>query len=120
MKIERFEQLIAWQKSHELVLEVYRISKQFPSDERFGLTSQLRRAAVSIPANIAEGFKRRSQPEKCRFYNIAEAPLEEARYYFILAKELGYISDNTVLLTQADEAARLTKGLIQSVEASRR
>ena len=80
-KIERFEQLVAWQKAHALVLEVYRISKQFPDDERFGIISQLRRAAVSVPANIAEGFKRRSKPEKCRFYNIAEGSLEETRCY---------------------------------------
>ncbi len=106
MKVERFDQLVAWQKAHALVLDVYRISKQFQNDEHFGLTSQLRRAAVSIPANIAEGFKRRSKPEKCRFYNIAEASLEETRYYFILAKDLGYISDNRVLLAQADETAR--------------
>jgi len=117
-KIERFEQLVAWQKAHALVLEVYRITKRFPTDERFGLTSQARRASVSVSANVAEGFKRRSKPEKCRFYNVAEASLEEARYYFILARDLGYIADNTDLLSQTDEVARLLKGLIQSVESS--
>lgn len=88
-----FQQVIAWQKAHEFVLLVYRISKHFPEEERFGLTSQLRRAAVSIEANIAEGYRKISKPDKLRFLNIAQGSLEECRDYHILAKDLGYINN---------------------------
>lgn len=86
-KIVRFQQLKVWQQAHQLVLQVYALTKTFPADEKFGLISQMRRASVSVPANIAEGFKRRDQNEKVRFYNIAEASLEELKYYFILSKD---------------------------------
>lgn len=89
-----FQRVIAWQKAHEFVLLVYRISRHFPEDERFGLTSQLRRAAVSIEANIAEGYRKLSKPDKLRFLNIAQGSLEECRDYHILAKDLNYIDDN--------------------------
>ena len=88
-----FQRVIAWQKAHEFVLLVYRISKHFPEEERFGLTSQLRRAAVSIEANIAEGYRKISKPDKLRFLNIAQGSLEECRDYHILAKDLGYINN---------------------------
>ena len=89
-----FQRVIAWQKAHEFVLLVYRISKQFPEDERFGLTSQLRRAAVSIEANIAEGYRKLSKQDKLRFLNIAQGSLEECRDYHILIKDLNYINDD--------------------------
>jgi four helix bundle protein len=89
-----FQRVIAWQKAHEFVLLVYRISKHFPDDERFGLTSQLRRAAVSIEANIAEGYRKLSKSDKLRFLNIAQGSLEECRDYHILAKDLNYIDEN--------------------------
>lgn len=82
--VKRFQDLIVWQKAHEFVLCIYRVTGHFPNDERFGLTSQLRRAAVSIPANIAEGFKKKTVPDKLRFYNISQGSLEECRYYSIL------------------------------------
>ena len=85
-----FEDLIVWQKSHAFVLNVYKVSRNFPREETYGLTSQLRRAAISIPANIAEGFKRRGRPDKARLMNVAEGSLEEARYYLLLAHDLGY------------------------------
>jgi four helix bundle protein len=85
-----FEDLIVWQKAHQFVLEVYKLTKDFPKEELYGLTSQLRRAAVSIAANIAEGYKKRTKPDKTRFFNIAEGSLEECRYYLILATELKY------------------------------
>lgn len=88
-----FQRVIAWQKAHEFVLLVYKISKHFPEDERFGLTSQLRRAAVSIEANIAEGYREIGKADKLRFLNIAQGSLEECRNYHILAKDLNYISD---------------------------
>ena len=85
-----FEDLLAWQKAHSFVLTVYRLTGSFPKHEIFGLTSQFRRAAVSIPANIAEGFRRRGTSDKARFYNIAQASVEECRYYLILTRDLEY------------------------------
>lgn len=78
MAAQSFEELEVWQLAHRMVLEVYRLSENFPKHELFGLTSQLRRAAVSVPANIAEGFKKRSVADKVRFYNIAQGSLEES------------------------------------------
>jgi four helix bundle protein len=101
-----FRDILAWQKSHRFVLAVYTLTTNFPKHEMFGLTSQLRRAAVSIPANIAEGFRRRGRPDKARFMNIAEGSLEECRYYLILAADLGY-SDTLNLQTNLDEVSRL-------------
>jgi four helix bundle protein len=76
-----FQDLLVWQKAHQFVLEVYRYSAEFPRSELYGLSAQLRRAAVSVPANIAEGFRRRGKPDKARFMNIAQGSLEECRYY---------------------------------------
>ncbi len=84
-----FQDLIVWDKAHQFVLSVYRLSNNFPKNEMYGLTSQIRRAAISIPANIAEGFKKKTKPDKARFLNIAQASLEECRYYLILIKDLG-------------------------------
>ena len=86
-----FENVIAWQKAHQFVLSVYRITRTFPEDERFGLTSQFRRAAVSIEANIAEGYKKLSKADKLRFMNIAQGSLEECRDYILLSRDLDYI-----------------------------
>ena len=84
------EEVAVWQKAHAWVLAVYRASAGFPQHELFGLTAQLRRAAVSVPANFAEGFKRQSRLDKVRFYNMAQGSLEECRYYMRLAQDLGY------------------------------
>ena len=115
-KIDRFQQLVAWQEAHRLVLEVYRTTKGFPADERFVLVPQMRRAAVSIPANIAEGFKRRGMQEKIRFYNIAEGSLEELKYFFVLSGDLGYMASDGELMAQAETVGRLLNGLIVSTE----
>ena len=88
-----FENVVAWQKAHVFVLLVYRITKSFPSDELYGLTSQFRRAAVSIEANIAEGYKKISKADKLRFMNISQGSMEECRDYILLARDLNYISD---------------------------
>jgi len=90
---------VVWQKAHQFVLAVYRLTGEFPSAEQYGLTSQFRRAAVSIPANIAEGFKKRGKADKARFLNIAQGSLEECRYYVILTRDLGYA--NVAVLTPA-------------------
>ncbi|HPX05072.1 MAG TPA: four helix bundle protein [Tenuifilaceae bacterium] len=88
-----FEDLKVWQKAHTFVLSVYAVTKMFPSNEAFGITSQIRRSAVSVPANIAEGYKRLTKPDKLRFFNIAQASLEETRYYVILCRDLKYIDE---------------------------
>ena len=84
-----FQDLLVWQKAHAFVLEAYRITAAFPKSATYGLALQMRRAAVSIPANIAEGFRRRGKADKARFLNIAEGSVEECRYFLILIKDLG-------------------------------
>ena len=87
-----FQDIIAWQKAHIFVLSVYKYCKTFPPEEKYGLWSQFTRAAVSIAANIAEGYKKISKLDKIRFFNISQGSLEECRYYIILSKDLGYIT----------------------------
>jgi four helix bundle protein len=101
-----FQDLVVWQKAHQFVLDVYRLSKQFPREEVYGLTSQFRRAAISIPANIAEGFKKRGRADKVRFMNIAEGSLEECRYYLILTRDLSY-GDPFELIGRLDEVSKM-------------
>ncbi|HEX9544557.1 MAG TPA: four helix bundle protein [Pyrinomonadaceae bacterium] len=101
-----FQELIVWQKAHQFVLSVYRISKGFPREEVYGLTSQLRRAAISVPANIAEGFKKKGRLDKVRFMNIAQGSLEECRYYLILSNDLEYASTAKLML-QLEEVSKL-------------
>jgi four helix bundle protein len=115
-QIKCFQDLDVWQRAHQLVLAVYRVTKAFPPDEKYGLVSQMRRAAVSVPANIAEGFKRRGRAEKIRFYNIGEASLEEVKYYFILSRDLGYIGDAERLMSDAEVVSRMLYRLILKVE----
>ncbi len=87
---KRFEDLLVWQKAHPFVLGIYRFSHTFPPEEKYGLTFQCRRSAVSIAANIAEGFRKRGKADKIRFLNITQGSLEESRYYLILANDLKY------------------------------
>jgi four helix bundle protein len=101
-----FQDLLVWQKAHRFVLEVYTLTAAFPKQETYGLSLQMRRAAVSIPANIAEGFRRRSKPDKARFMNMAEGSVEECRYFLILAKDLGY-ADTRTLSAALEEVSRL-------------
>lgn len=112
-----FEDLVAWQKAHGFVLAVYRLTKSFPREEVYGLTAQFRRAAVSIAANIAEGFRKRGSADKLRYLNIAQGSAEECRYYLILAKDLDYGADpNADALL--DDVGRLlvayAKGIVRS------
>ena len=101
-----FQDLIVWQKAHQFVLAVYNYSDYFPQKEVYGLTSQFRRAAISIAANIPEGFKKKGATDKARLMNIAQGSLEECRYYLILAKDLGY-GDHPELLPQLEEISKL-------------
>jgi four helix bundle protein len=110
-----FADLRVWQKAHHLVLEIYRVSERFPKHELYGLTIQLRRAAVSVPANIVEGFKKRGKPDKVRYFNIAQASLEETRYYLRLARDLGYIEGE---VPDVEEVSRLLEGYMKRVAGS--
>jgi four helix bundle protein len=112
-----FRDLVAWQKAHQFVLEVYRFTESFPDREKYGLAHQMRRAAVSIPANMAEGFGKRSKAEKARFLNIAEGSLEECRYYLILAEDLGY-GKTDALTNTLEEVSRLLNAYARAILAS--
>lgn len=114
-RVERFEDLEVWKKVHGLVLHIYEVTKVFPRDEQFGLIPQMRRASVSVPANIAEGYKKRSLKDKVNFYNIAQGSLEELRYYLILARDLGYLKDNEKLLGLIDEAGKMLHAMVVSL-----
>jgi four helix bundle protein len=109
-----FEDLVVWQKAHQFVLVVYRLSRTFPRSETYGLSSQFRRAAVSIAANIAEGFRKRGKADKLRFLNIAQASIEESRYYLILARDLDYgdVSESKTVLV---EVSKLLEAYSQAI-----
>jgi len=113
---KKFTDLTVWKKAHSFVLSVYRLTTAFPKSEIYGLTSQIRRAAISIPANIAEGFKKRSNADKVRFMNIAQGSLEECRYYLILAKDLEY-ANTEGLSAQLDEVGRLLAGYTEAIRS---
>jgi four helix bundle protein len=112
-----FEDLVVWQKAHQFVLMTYRFSDEFPRRETYGLTSQLRRAAVSIPANISEGFKKKGRADKARFLNIAQGSVEECRYYLILARDLGY-GDGAELKRILEEVSKLLEAYSSAIRAS--
>ena len=120
MKSFSFENIYAWQKAHSFVLLVYNTTKTFPEEEKFGLSMQFRRAAVSIEANIAEGYKKLSKADKLRFFNIAEGSLEECRDYIILSKDLHYISPEQfdLLFNSIEESSKLlnaySRGIINN------
>jgi len=112
-----FQDLLVWQKAHRFVLEVYALTAAFPKQETYGLSLQIRRAAVSIPANIAEGFRRRGKADKARFMNMAEGSVEECRYYLILAKDLGY-GDTERIAASLQEVSRLLSAYAAAILAS--
>jgi len=116
LTIKSFTDLIAWQEAHKLVIEAYKLSNQLPKEEKFGLISQMRRSAVSVAANIAEGFKRRGVKNKVLFYNISQSSLEETRYYMILCRDLGYLKDVEPVLKNCDAVAQLMNALIRATE----
>lgn len=111
--MQRFTDLKVWQRSHALVLQIYRLTAVFPADERFGLIAQLRRAALSVPTNIAEGSKRHGNQEYARFLNIAEGSLAETEYLLLVSRDLTYATANTIqpLIAEADEIARMLNAL---------
>ena len=115
-KSKTFKEVIVWQKAHTFVLSVYKVSENFPKSEMYGLTSQFRRAAVSIAANIAEGYKKRGTADKLRFYNISQGSLEECRYFIILANDLSYLKDANRLNIQIEEVSKLLHGYIKAIK----
>ena len=118
--MQRFTELKVWQRGHSLVLSVYRMTTGFPMNERYGLTSQIRRSALSVPTNIAEGSKRITGSEYARFLNIAEASLAETQYLVMLSRDLGYITPIVAAKTfnEVSELSRMLHGLRKKVEAS--
>jgi four helix bundle protein len=116
---QTFEDLVVWQKAHRLVLAVYGVTAAFPRQEIYGLVTQLRRSAVSVPANVAEGFRRRGNADKLRFLNIAQGSLAESRYYLILAQDLGYAKTDSIK-NDLEEVSRLLDSYAKAILASTR
>lgn len=114
-KSQSFRDVIVWQKAHAFTLALYRATEAFPKHELFALTSQLRRAAASVPSNFVEGFRKRTKPDKLRFYNTAQASADECLYQLILAQDLGYI-DTTKLQAELEEVSRLLQGYINGMD----
>jgi four helix bundle protein len=116
-KAKSFTDLHVWQKTHEFVLKIYKATENFPKSEAYGLTSQLRRAAVSIAANISEGFVKNAVADKLRFYNIAEGSIHECKYYLILSKDLEYLNDKN-LSNLLEEVSKLLRSYSQIIKNS--
>ena len=112
-----FKNLTVWQKSHELVLEVYKGTLDFPSEERFCLIQQMRRSAISIAANIAEGSKRKTDKDYSHFLNMSEGSLEELKYYLILSQDLKYLHEELYqkLFLISEEVGRLLSGFVKKL-----
>lgn len=116
-KAKSFCDLVVWRRAHEFVLAVYHFTEGFPKHEMYGLSAQMRRAAFSIPANIAEGFRKRGRADKARFMNMAEGSIEESRYYLILAQDLGY-GETARLMAALEEVSRLLDAYTRAILAS--
>lgn len=118
--MQDFRKLQIWDRAHQLTLKVYLITKDFPQEEKFGLTNQLRRAISSVPANIAEGAGRNSNKDFAQFLNIAVGSLNEANYYLLLAKELNFISDENykTLDNECNEIKAMLISLINKIRIS--
>ena len=116
-KTVSFQQLLVWQKAHQFVLLVYKTTELYLQKEMFGLTSQFRRAAISIAANMAEGYKKKGYKNKIHFFNIAQGSLEECKYHIILSKDLNYPSDSELEIL-SEEISKLLAGYIKSINAN--
>jgi four helix bundle protein len=112
---QSFRDLVVWQRAHQLVLGIYKMTNSFPKEELYGTTSQVKRSSVSVAANIAEGFKKKGKKDKLRFFNIAQGSLSETEYYLILAKDLEYY-ETTALTEQASEVGRLLESYIKAIQ----
>ncbi len=119
IEMKDFRSLDVWKKSHELVLAIYRVTAAFPKNELYGLISQIRRAAASIPANIAEGCGRTGDAELARFLTIAMGSASELEYHLLLSRDLNFLTIDTheTLTTQTVEIKRMLTSLIQKLRA---
>lgn len=117
-KIQKFSDLIAWQEGHELVIAVYKETQTFPSEEKFSLTSQIRRAAVSVTSNIAEGFGRQGKNDKLHFYVMSRGSILELQNQLLIAKDINLISKKSfdVLAEQSVSVHKLINGLVRSIK----
>jgi four helix bundle protein len=108
-----FRKLRVWQKSHEMALTIYQATGRFPSEEKYGLTGQLRRAAVSVATNVVEGHARKTEREFSRFLNVAEGSLEETKYLLMLSLDLGYLDKDcyATISALANDVGRMLSGL---------
>lgn len=116
-KAKGFRNLNVWQKAYSMTLNIYNLTKSFPKNEIYGLVSQLQRAAVSVPANIAEGYERNHRKEYVQFLFVSKGSLGEVETHLLLAKDLGYLSEDDYSAIEAirSETTRLLKGLIKSL-----
>jgi four helix bundle protein len=116
--MKTFRDLLVWQKAHQLVLGTYQVTKPFPLEERYGLVQQMRRAAVSIAANIAEGHRRKSKQEFLKFLDIAHGSLDELKYYVLLAKDLSYLKPSQAQRVEdmAEEAGKMLNGFKHHIQ----
>lgn len=117
MATKTFQELIVWQKAHQFVLLVYKFTESFPKSEMYGLTSQFRRAAISIAANIAEGYKKKGKADKARFFNISQGSIEECQYYLILASDLEF-GNTSELQNLLDEVSKMTESYTNKILSS--
>jgi len=118
-KVRTFQDLIVWQKAHSLTLKIYESTKEFPSEEKYGITSQMRRAAYSVPSNIVEGHSRQGKKEFIQFLSIAAGSLMELRYFLILSKDLGHlkVEHYEKLWQDAEEVGRILYSFTKSLKA---
>lgn len=116
---EGFKNLIVWRKAYHMVLEIYKITKSFPVFEQYGLTSQIRRSAISVTGNISEGYERRYRKEYVHFLKVAQGPLGEIEAYLLLSKDLGYINAGQFqdLDVSRKEVGKILTGLINSIRS---
>jgi four helix bundle protein len=121
-KVQSFKDLIIWHKSHQLTLKLYQLTKHFPNEEKFGITSQIRRAAYSIPSNIVEGHSRNSEKEFKHFLSIARGSLSELEYFLILSKDLNYISIDEFKELEADavEISKILYSFTNNLKAQKK
>lgn len=117
-KINNFYDLDAWKKAHKFILEIYKITKEFPKEELYGITSQLRRASSSTAANIAEGFSRYYYNDKIRFYYNARGSISETQSHLFCARDLSFLKEEEFkhLFSSGEEIKKLINGLIRSIE----
>ena len=112
-----YRHLTVWKRAHALALSLYRVTRGFPGEERYGLAAQLRRAAISVVSNIAEGSGRQSDKEQIRFLRIARGSIQEVESQLLLSRDLGYIAKDvwSALNIEAQEISKMTKGLVRSL-----